>query len=325
MHMNARAKAFAAAAVAALGAAVALKAYLAKRARDAEDDAAMAILGARNGRMHSDASVAHGRTFSPGPTDVFIVTYPKCGTTWVSAMCHFLRSDDDSFGEITEVVPWDVVALDCGQDLDGAQAASPRLYKSHEAADAIAKGGRYVYVARDPRDAFVSFYNFLPAYMHAGRLSVERFAVAIFGGLSHSGGIWAHFVGWWERRNDEDVLFLTYEDVKSDPRAAIAEIAAFMGVSADAATVDRVYARTTLAAMSRDGTKYDDHFVFDKLKAQMGFPEGATHQTSKVRTGRVGSSRSLPAAVLAMLDARWRDTVSAATGLATYADLRRAL
>lgn len=29
----------------------------------------------------------------------------------------------------------------------------------------IAKGGKYIYVARDPMDAFVSFYNFLPGYM----------------------------------------------------------------------------------------------------------------------------------------------------------------
>lgn len=161
--------------------------------------------------------------------------------------------------------------------------------------------------------------------MHAGPLSVERFAAGIFGGLSHSGGIWSHFVGWWRRRADADVLFLTYEDVKEDPKREIARVAAFLGVAADAAAVDRVHARTTLAAMARDGGKYDDHFVFDKLKAQMGFPPDATHRATKVKTGRVGSSKSLPRAVVAMLDRRWRDTVHAATGLASYADLRAAL
>ena len=151
--------------VAAALAAVAVRAYLRKRA----DDAAMAILGERNGRMHSAESVRVGRAFRPRATDVFVVTYPKCGTTWVSAICHFLRSDDDDFGEITEVVPWDVVAHDCGQDLDAAQVAAPRLFKSHEGADEIAKGAKYVYVARDPRDAFVSFYNFLPAFFFRRR------------------------------------------------------------------------------------------------------------------------------------------------------------
>lgn len=48
---------------------------------------------------------------------------------------------------------------------------------------------RYIYVARDPLDAFVSFYHFLPAYMgiKAGEISVAEFADAIFAGVSVSG------------------------------------------------------------------------------------------------------------------------------------------
>ena len=58
---------------------------------------------------------------------------------------------------------------------------------------------------RDPEDAFVSFYHFLPAYMQLdGDLTMEQFAEAVFGGLSHSGGIWDHFVGWWARRADRE-------------------------------------------------------------------------------------------------------------------------
>ena len=299
--------------------------WVERRRIKAEDDAAMAKLGERNGRMHSVASVAAGTSFVPKKSDVFIVTYPKCGTTWVSAICHFLRSDrcgGDDFGEITEVVPWDIVALDCGQDLDGAQVGSVRLFKSHEAHEKIAKGARYVYVARDPKDAFLSFYKFLPAYMHAEPLSVERFAQGIFGGLSHSGGIWTHFAGWWPRRRDANVLWLTYEDIKEDPKREIARVARFMGCASDAETVDRVHAATTLEAMSRDGAKYDDHFVFSKLRKQMGFPDDATHLATKVRSGTVGGSKALPAGVTKMLEDRWRNTMERRTGLATYADLR---
>ena len=59
--------------------------------------------------------------------------------------------------------------------------ASPRLFKSHEPWEHIAKGGRYIYVARDPLDAFVSFHKFLPAYtgLQPGDISHEQFAAAI--------------------------------------------------------------------------------------------------------------------------------------------------
>ena len=62
------------------------------------------------------------------------------------------------------MVPWDIVAHDCKQDLDAPQVAAPRVFKSHEAWSDVAKGGRYIYVARNPGDAFSSFFKFLPAF-----------------------------------------------------------------------------------------------------------------------------------------------------------------
>ena len=78
-----------------------------------------------------EASSEYGRNFKPRPSDVFIVTYPKCGTTWMSQICHMLRGGGMDFGEITEVCPWDEKAKMCGQDLDADQEKSPRIFKSH--------------------------------------------------------------------------------------------------------------------------------------------------------------------------------------------------
>ena len=256
------------AAAAAAAAAAALAALAWRRRRDKREDArAMAILAARNARMHSTKAILHGRAFDVRASDVFVVTYPKCGTTWVSAIAHFLRGgDENDFGEIGEVMPWDIIALDCGQDCNDEQGRSPRLFKSHEAFDTIAKGGRYIYVSREPADALVSFYKFLPAYMHAPPMSIEAFCAGVFGGLSHSGGVWAHLGGWWARRLDKNVCWVCYETLRAHPEREIARVARFMGVPDDAATVARVAARTSLAAMRAAGPKYDDHFVFHRLE-----------------------------------------------------------
>ena len=110
-----------------------------------------------------EASTEYGLSFKPRPSDVFIVTHGKCGTTWMSQICHMLRGGDMNFGEITEVVPFDVRAKLFGQDLDADQVRHPRLFKSHSARDKIAKGGKYIYVARKPEDIFVSASHYMMA------------------------------------------------------------------------------------------------------------------------------------------------------------------
>merc|ERR1711903_428263 len=72
--------------------------------------------------------------------------------------------------------------------------------------------------------------------------------------------------------------------------------------------------------MRAAGPKYDDHFVFHRLKGQIGI--AGEHQASKVRQGVVGRGAALPASVRRMLEARWRDTVFRRTGLASYGVLR---
>jgi hypothetical protein len=133
--------------------------------RTRRTDLGLQLMKLRNKNMHSEKSVEVGHAMKPRPTDVFISTYPKCGTTWMTQIVHMLRSKGDmNFGEITEVIPWDILAHECGQDLDADHVANPRCFKSHEPWETIPKGARYIYVARHPLDAFVSFFHFLPDY-----------------------------------------------------------------------------------------------------------------------------------------------------------------
>ena len=132
----------------------------------------------------------------------------------MTQICHMLRGGDMEFGEITEVVPWDVMALTCDQDLTAAQVKEPRLFKSHCEHAKIAKGGKYIYVARNPDDAFVSFFKFLPAYvgLREDDITMYQFADAIFAKTaSHNGTIWDHYNGWYDVKDDPNVLWVFFE------------------------------------------------------------------------------------------------------------------
>ena len=297
---------------------------------------AVDVMRARNARMHTAESVANGTTnFALRPDDVVIATYPKTGTTWTMQVMHQIRcaaagADGESFEEITEVVPWDVLASDCGQDLNASQGVWPRLFKSHESAETAARGGRYCVVVRDPVDVFHSFYRFLPAYMgiEPGAITKEEFAEAIFAGASHSGGFDEHYLSWHDAReaDPENVCIVTFEDMKLDLGRVVDELAAFMRVELDDAGRALVLARSSFEYMSNN-PKFDDHFVRGKIAAQIGLPPNSTFTVGKVREdgGVVGEgARELPASVRDAIEDKWTRRMGA-RGFATYDDFRRAV
>lgn len=308
-----------------------------KAAKIAENDAdlpPMDLMAKRNKRMNSEASVEHGRNFKPRPDDVFVSTYPKCGTTWVTHICHLLRSGGSmDFDEISVVVPWDILAYDCGQDLDADQVGNPRVFKSHEGANDIAKGCRYIHVCRDPIDALISLHRFLPAWagISPDKIPIETFTKAVCGDLSHSGNIWNFFSTWWERRNDPNVLWICFEDLKDDLAGQVKLIANFMGVELTNELLSIVVEKSTFKYMEARSHQFDEHFVFGKVRDQMGFPaeyKFGDVEVSKVRKGggTTGEGKAhLPDEMVTLLSTRWDSCLNARQGLQTYQDLRDAV
>ena len=112
-----------------------------KREAKRKGELALELMSIRNSMFESRESLERGTypKFITRPGDVFIVTYPKCGTTWVQHILHGLRSGGSmEFGEITEVSPWDTIAHLLGQNVNDEQrdaagvVHTPRLFKSHE-------------------------------------------------------------------------------------------------------------------------------------------------------------------------------------------------
>jgi hypothetical protein len=283
-------------------------------------------LQARLARFRSADSMQRALAFQPRPTDVFIVTYPKCGTTWMQQIVHGLRTGGDmSFGEISEVVPWLESALDMGIDVDRPQRAEPRAFKTHLTWDEIPKGGRYIYVARDPRDALVSFYHFFEGWMfEPGSISLDVFAREMFVQGTKSGRYWDHVRGYWPLRHEPHVLMLCFEDMQHDLAATVQRVATFLGLPADPAHLAVATEQASFAFMKAHERKFDDHLLRATVDPLLGLPPGGT--TTKVRAGRAGDhARVLVPALVAELDAIWQDELAGPLGLASYEHLRAAL
>lgn len=274
-------------------------------------------------------STAHGLAYRPQPSDLFISPYAKCGTTWVQQIVHGLRTRGDmNFDDIMRVMPWVEMAHWAALDMNAPQPGGFQAFKSHLSYKSIPKGGRYIVPLRDPKDALVSFYNFLNGYWwQTNALSISDFAHEYYLQFQEDvwdNNYWGHLIPWWEQRQNPQVLLLTYEGMKAELPAAVQTIADFLAIELDAELFEIVVRQASLEFMRAHEPKFADPIMLAATANHGWLPPNDT--ISKVKTGRVGDHRTeLPAEIGAEMDVIWRETVEPRTGLASYQALRAAL
>jgi hypothetical protein len=264
-----------------------------------------------------------GLDYKPAPTDVFIVTPPKCGTTWMQQIVHGLRTRGSmDFDEIGRVVPWINMAHDMGIDIHAPQAANPRAFKTHSTLDEVPKGGKYIVVLRDPKDALVSDYHFMgEMFFDKNSVSLEEFAREDF---IPSRDVHKHILAFWGKRKDEKVLALCYENMKADLAGNIEKVADFIGIELDDELKQIVLRQSDIKFMQAHKDQFEDHLVRKARSGPMKLPLDG--QLNKVRTGKVGESNDVvPDPIKKELDHVWQAEVTAKTGLNSYEDLRKEL
>lgn len=202
-----------------------------------------------------------GQHYRAAPGDVFVATYPKCGTTWTQYIVYLLFNDGRPLPagrKIEEVFPH--------LEEVGAEAVSalptPRLIKTHLPLGRTPwnDAARYLYVARNPFDCAVSFYHHTRGFVkHYDFAAGEwnTFFECFLRGEVDFGDYFDHLSSWWPRRTAPNALFLAYEDMLADPAAAAVKIGRFVGGRAAKAVeradvVARVVEHSSFASMSRD-------------------------------------------------------------------------
>ena len=146
--------------------------------------------------------------------------------------------------------------------VDLSSMPKPRAFKSHMTYETMPCGRpdktpcKYIYIIRNPKDIAVSFF------FHICRLGIKRdatfewdlfFRNYVYGNYEF-GDFFDHVLSWWPHRNDENVLFLVFEEMKKDPRSAVVRIAKFIEADVSDEVIDKVVTETSFSIMKKDNT-----------------------------------------------------------------------
>lgn len=247
--------------------------------------------------------------FEPTGHDVFVCAYFKSGTNWTMQIAvQIAYRGRAEFAHIHDLVPWmDLPASNrftVSLDDESNWRNSPtglRVIKTHLAFADIpySPKARYIYVVRDPKDVFVSSYHFVRSTA-LGPLtpSLERWLDLYLSPDTYLGSWARHLQSGWENRNRENVLFLTYEEMKADLPGTVRRIAKLMGVDLTPEEVERVVEQSSYEHMKAIGHKFDPVGLS---------PPWANPRGSMVRRGEQGASGELLSpADQRRIDAYWR-------------------
>jgi aryl sulfotransferase len=217
---------------------------------------------------------ARWQGFVPRPGDIFVCTPSKCGTTWMQTIVANLLWPDGNFpGPIVNgICPWIEAKFMPAEAMHAMLAAQThrRAMKSHTPADGIPwfDDAKYITVARDGRDAFMSWCNHVTRMKMTTLLNEQAEKDGVAKISTFDGDYRRFFYQWldennffdvvasyWARRDRKNLLFVHYNDLKTDLAGEMRRVAAFLDIALDAAAWPAVVERCTFEGMRRADTR----------------------------------------------------------------------
>lgn len=176
--------------------------------------------------------ITTGRSVTVFPDDVFIVSYPKSGNTWVRFLVANVihQTEPVTFADIEQKVP-DIYR---NNDRHLLRIPRPRILKSHELFDPRYK--KVIYIVRDPRDVIISYYHYhIKVRFIEDGYPMNRYLLRFISGELSSFGSWGENVGGWmgARQNTNGFLLIRYEDLIAQPIYELRKITSFLGINAN--------------------------------------------------------------------------------------------
>ena len=131
-------------------------------------------------------------------------------------------------------------------------------------------------------------------------------------------------MSWWELRNDSNVLFLFFEDMKDDLENVVKKVAAFIGIE-DKERISKTVEMSSFEFMKQNETKFAEKRLPRYRNKACGVTFTDAAFPSKVVMGSTSKGRELMGDDgKKIIKNKWLEVVAKPTGFQTYSELRSA-
>ena len=249
-----------------------------------------------------------GRNFGIFADDIFLVSFPKSGNTWMRFLiANLLANDAATFSNIERKIP-DVYKNTRNQL---ARISRPRILKTHEYFDPRYK--RVIYIVRDPRDVVISYYHHhRKTRFITDDYPIDQYVSRFVNGQLDEYGSWQENVSSWlaTRYGKQEFLLLRYEDLSEQPEVEVSKVVRFLSLDRSRVEIRRAIDLSSADHM-RDLEKKESDLWINTRTTRKDIPF--------VRTAAVGRWRTqLSPSLAAQVEASWRPLMESLGYLTTH-------
>lgn len=183
----------------------------------------------------------------------------------------------------------------------------------------------------------VSFYNFLSGwFFEHGAISldlfVEHFWLArdIPENEMQNASYFVHLISWYQRRHDDSVLIVFFEDMKEDLAGQVRRVARFLSNENHnfdtPELIQVVVEHSSYHFMQTHSFHFDEKLTKLSRNVVCGMEKNAGMDATKIAHGKVGHGHSILTEDLKdKIAQKWNQVVEPVTSCATYNELRERL
>ncbi|KAG5678813.1 hypothetical protein PVAND_008447 [Polypedilum vanderplanki] len=233
--------------------------------------------------------------------DVWVISFPKSGTTWTQEMVWLLNNNLDYEQSkksilfrylFLELEGTNCASFDTNFDDYVTNAQKPRHFKCHLPVFLLPDEiwtikPKIIYTARNPKDVIVSFYHHY-RHWHGYSGKLNDFINAFINDKLLYSLMNEHVLEYWKlSKKYENILFLFYEDRVRNLEQEVKKVAKFLEKDYSQEKIEDLCKHLTFDSMQKNPSCNNEHMT-KMLKENFDF-ESKHEKFNFIREGKIGS------------------------------------